>query len=174
MLSTDEAVLEMLSLDEGGIEDLGRGKSSSVINSLFYRTASSNSLDSIYIYSFANGWIATWTDFKPMGEFHDSGWLGTWEKGLSEFAMTKCPESGSPDTITIVREMLSDGSHVGLAAFNIKLDAFASLVDQSFNISPEDICIMSVKVTSSTPLSIPFSTLRSKAIPPSAPPTQPP
>jgi hypothetical protein len=80
-----------------------------------------------------------------MGEFHDNSWLEPWSNGLAEFARTKYPKSGSPDTITIVRDILSDGKPTGLAAFNIKLDAFASLVDQSFNMYPENVCIMSSK-----------------------------
>jgi hypothetical protein len=59
MISTDETVLELLSLGEGGIGEFGRGKSSAVVNTLFYRTASNNSLDPIYIHSFLNGWIAS-------------------------------------------------------------------------------------------------------------------
>jgi len=121
-----------------GEEALRRSDIKRAIDSLFQLTVLTPSLESIYIYSFANDYVLSWTDFRPLESFPDPDFLDIYSRDY-QFYTHENSRYSQEKVITLIEEVIYKDQIIGIAAFNIKYSVFAGLVGQSFELPPEAI-----------------------------------
>ena len=107
------------------------------IGHLFYFTFLPPSLHSVYVYSFQNNHVLSWTELRPFETFHDRDFLLYHQAGQALFVRTDMPGQNPSDIITLVRDIVRHGEVIGAAAFNIDYNRFAEHVMQNLEGAPK-------------------------------------
>lgn len=140
VLSDTNEVLLFLLEDREELEQQKNYKPGTTIQDLlFYMTVESPGISSIYLYSTYNQYFASWTEFRPLAGYWDSGWL-TQADTEPQFARSLAT-AGSPDTVTFIRNIELNGRHIGYAVYNVEMKYFHSLSGQGSEDSLEDIIV---------------------------------
>ena len=111
------------------------------IEEVFQETLLSPAMDSIYLYSDINQYFLTWTDFREIEDFDDGGVLEPYLQGYSFYAREKRGNTGTPNVITIAKEIYIRNERVGVAFYNLKYSAFSSYVMREAGSVPETILV---------------------------------
>ena len=107
------------------------------IGQLFSHSVLSPTLHSVYVFSYANNHVLSWTDFRTVETFHDTAFLDNHRAGRSLFVRTDMPGQNPSDVITLVRDVVRGGTVIGVAAFNINYNTFAAHMTQELYNAPE-------------------------------------
>ncbi|MCL2003177.1 MAG: histidine kinase [Oscillospiraceae bacterium] len=112
-----------------------------VIDDLFKGTVLSPAMDSSYVYCAKNGYVLSWTDFRPLHSFFDASFMDVYRQNHT-FAVREIKTGAdTSQVITLIREIGETDDPLGVAAFNINYELFASYVNQEFEQSPETVCM---------------------------------
>ena len=139
LLSTDERLLDVVSLPEAELSALSHRALTEIIDDLFYRTVLAPAMDSIYVYSFINENVITWTEIRPFANFADRSFLDLYHEGHAVYARRKGGRQNAPNLITVMRDIYRDDQKIATAAFNLKQDVIARYIGQGFEKAPEQV-----------------------------------
>lgn len=142
LIATNEDIIRYVMAPQNELPSIGLALPGRIINDLFRRTVHASAMDSIYIYSYENNRLITWTEERALETFADNRFLDKFQEGHHIYSRKKADAYTPSDLVTMVLEIKKDEKVRGVVAFNLNANTFGQYVNQGFDNVPENIYVV--------------------------------
>jgi len=147
LIQQNQDVADFLNMTQPQMQSLAGSKlKNALIDLLFFTTVEDPYIQSVYVYSYKNDYLAANTELIIRNQFYDTDWLDDYRNTGNPYFKARVRPNTYLDraynVLTYIKPIQLDGKSMGLVVVNVKYAEFAAAINQVYGQTPDDLYVL--------------------------------